>query len=42
MKKKIAKRFLVFEIIPSAFVALNCLYQERILAVSIECVRKQI
>ena len=28
MQKKIEEKFLLFEIIPSAFVALNCLYQE--------------
>ena len=28
MKKKIGKKFFVFEIIGSDFVALNCLYQE--------------
>ena len=28
MKKKIQKKFFVFEIIASEFVALNCLYQE--------------
>ena len=28
MKKKIQKKFFVFEIITSEFVALNCLYQE--------------
>ena len=28
MKKKIGKKFFVFEIIASEFVALNCLYQE--------------
>ena len=28
MKKKIQKKFFVFEIIPSEFLALNCLYQE--------------
>ena len=28
MKKAIARKFFVFEIIPSEFVALNCLYQE--------------
>ena len=28
MKKKNRKKFLVFEIIASEFVALNCLYQE--------------
>ena len=33
MKKKIAKKFFVFEIIPSAFVALNCVYLERIVAI---------
>ena len=29
MKKKIQKKFFVFEIITSEFVALNCLYQEQ-------------
>ena len=33
MKKKIQKKFFVFQIIPPKFVALNCLYQERILAI---------
>ena len=28
MKKKIEKKFVVFEIIASEFVALNCLYKE--------------
>ena len=42
MKKKIEKKFFVFHIIPSEFVALNCLYQERILAIGTQCVRKQI
>ena len=28
MKKKIETKFFVFKIIPSEFVALNCLYQE--------------
>ena len=28
MKKKIKKKFFVFEIITSEFVALSCLYQE--------------
>ena len=28
MKKEIEKKFLLFEIIPSEFVASNCLYQE--------------
>ena len=41
MKKKIGTKFFVFEIIPSDFVALNCLYQERILAIATHCVRKQ-
>ena len=41
MKKKIAAKFFVFEIIPSEFVVLNCLYQERILAIRTQCVRKQ-
>ena len=41
MKKKIERKFFVFEIIPSEFVALNCLCQERILAISTQCVRKQ-
>ena len=42
MKKKIEKKFFVFQIIPSEFVALNCLYQERILAIGTQCVKKQI
>ena len=42
MKKKIQKNFFVFEITPSEFVALNCLHQERILAIRTPCVRKQI
>ena len=29
MKKKIRKKYFVFEIITSEFVALNCLYQEQ-------------
>ena len=29
MKKKIQKKFFVFEIITSELVALNCLYQEQ-------------
>ena len=40
MKKKIQKKLLLFEIIPSEFVAFNCLYQERILAIRTKCVRK--
>ena len=42
MKKKIAKELFVFQMIPSKFVALNCLYQERILAIGTQCVRKEI
>ena len=41
MEKKIEGNFFVFEIIPSEFVALNCLYQERILAMGTQCERKQ-
>ena len=41
MKKKIQKNFFVFQIIPSDFVALYCLYQGRILAIGTQCVRKQ-
>ena len=41
MKKKIERKFFVFEIIPFEFVALNCLCQERILAIGTQCVRKQ-
>ena len=41
MKKKTEKKFFVFQIIPSEFVALNSLYQERILANGTQCVRKQ-
>ena len=40
MQKKIEKKFFLFKIIPSDFVALNCLYQERILAIRTQCVRK--
>ena len=29
MKKKIRKKYFVFEIITSEFVALNCLYEEQ-------------
>ena len=42
MMKKIQKKVFVFEIIPSEFVAFNCLYQERILAIGTQCVRKRI
>ena len=41
MKKKILKRLFVFQIIPSDFVALYCLYQGRIVATDTQCVRKQ-
>ena len=41
MKTKIQKKLLFFEIIPSEFVTLNCLYQERILAIGTQCVRKR-
>ena len=41
MKHKIEKKFFLFQIIPSEFVALNGLYQERILAIGTQCVRKQ-
>ena len=41
MKKKIRRKFFVFRIIPSDFVALNCLYQGRIVAIGTQCVRKQ-
>ena len=41
MNKKIKKKFFVFQIIPSDFVALYCLYQGRIVPIGAECVRKQ-
>ena len=41
MKKKISTKFFVFEVIPSEFVALNRLYQERIHAIGTQCVRKE-
>ena len=41
MKKKIAKIFFVFQIVPSDFVALYCLYQGRMVANGTQCVRKQ-
>ena len=40
MKEKIAKIFFVFQVIQSNFVALYCLYQGRIVAISTVCVRK--
>ena len=42
MKKKSEKNFFVFQIIPSHFVALYCLYQGKIVAIGTQCVRKQI
>ena len=41
MKKKIQKKFFVFQIIPSDFVALYCLFQRRIVAIGTQCVRKK-
>ena len=41
MKKKIAKKFFLFQIIPSDFVALYCLYQGRIVGIGTQCVRKK-
>ena len=41
MKEKIAKKFFVFQIIPSDFVALYCLYQGRKVGIGTQCVRKQ-
>ena len=41
MKKKIEKKFFVFQIKPSNFVALYCLCQGRIVAIFTQCVRKQ-
>ena len=41
MKKKIEKVLFVFQIIPSDFVALYCLYQRRIVAIITQCFRKQ-
>ena len=40
MKKKLKKSFF-FQIIPSDFVALYSLYQERIVVIGTQCVRKQ-
>ena len=37
MKTKIQKKLLFSEIIPSEFVTLNCLYQERILGIDTQC-----
>ena len=42
MKKKIKKKLFVFKTIPSEFVPLNCVFQERILAIGTQCVRKKI
>ena len=41
MKKKVAKKFFIFHIIPSDVIALYCLYQRRIVAIATQCVRKQ-
>ena len=40
MKTKIEKKFFVFQIIPSDFVALYSLYQGRIVAIGAQCVTK--
>ena len=42
MKKKIEKKVFVFQVIPSEFIALNSLHQERILGFATQCVRKPI
>ena len=41
MTKKIPKKFFVFQISPSDFVALYCLYQGRIVVIGSQCVSKQ-
>ena len=41
MRKKIEKNFFVVQITPSDFVALNNLYQGRIVSIGTQCVRKQ-
>ena len=41
MRKKIKKKFFVVQITPSDFVALNTLYQGRIVSIGNQCVRKQ-
>ena len=41
MKKETEKKFFLFQIFPSDFVAFYCLYQGRIVAMSTQCVRKQ-
>ena len=41
MKKKIQKKFFVFQIIRSDFVALYCLYQGKIVAIGTQSFRKQ-
>ena len=41
MKKKIEKMIFVFQVFPSDFIALYCLYQGRIVAIGAQCVRKQ-
>ena len=41
MKKKIQKKFFLFQLIPYDVVALYCLYQGRIVAMGTQCFRKQ-
>ena len=41
MKKKIEKKFFVFQVIPYDFVELYCVYQGRIVAIDTQCPRKQ-
>ena len=41
MKKKIQKKVFVYQIIPSDFVALYCLYLGRRVAIGTQCVRKK-
>ena len=41
MKKKNRKKFFIFQISPSDFVALYCLYQGRLVAIGTHCVRKK-
>ena len=40
MKKIIEKTFFLFKMIPYDFVTLYCLYQGRIVAIAIQCLRK--
>ena len=41
MDKKIEQKIFFFQIIPSDFVALYCLYQGKIVAIGTQCARKQ-